>query len=240
MLRIGMSVMLAALFAAGVVAQMPRNAFLEKPATTRDALVRQVSTYPEVMDRYVRHFQMMPDDVVAFFSKLSLRKLDQDTEMEVFNVPHATGVLRAEKQVVKRGEAVWVDESGRIVMVAHCGNPVVRTDRAEEPDAKPQTSVQAEEKPMGAGAVTVDIVAPTPAPPAEPVAPDVEFVVPGAGGSSMVEEAAGFDFPGIAFLPTVLVGFRGSDNEPIPEPATVFGLSAGVAYLVARSRKLRH
>lgn len=239
MLRIGMSMMLAALIATGLVAQMPRNAFLEKPAPTREALLRQVSTYPEVMDRYVRHFQMMPDDLIAFFRKLSLRKLEQDTEMEVFNVPHASGVLRAEKQVVKKGEAVWVDDSGRVVMIARCGNPAVRTDSAEEPDVKPQTSVQAEEKPVGAGAVSVEIVAPSPAAPFEPVVPEVEFVVPGAGGSSMVEEAAGFDFPGIAFLPTVLVGFRGSDNEPIPEPATIFGLSAGVAYLVSRSRRKR-
>lgn len=109
----------------GASARTQANSFLDTPAPTHDALMRQVRTDPDVMDRYQRHFAMTPTQVLAFFDGLRLQRLKWDQTYDVYAVPRG-GALKSTKRLLRKGTLVWVDERGKAVLMEVCGNPVTR------------------------------------------------------------------------------------------------------------------
>ncbi len=213
--------------------------FIPKPARTPDALAKQIQANPVYMDRFVRHFQMAPGEVSQMVRSLRLIKLERDTEVEIFNVPSQTGVIRSKKLLLKRGTEVWADSSGTPVLKASCANPLTRTDEAQEPMVRPQLSqpVGSKELELPKGGIVEPVMAIHPIEPMEPIAPNVEFEIPPTITEVTTTGRDGAPFAGaLLFLPTALIGFGGG-GTPIPEPATIAALSAGLGLLALRRRK---
>lgn len=234
---------LGVLLALAAVAAMAQDTavhpFIPRPARTSEALARQIQSNPVYMDRYVRHFQMKPAEVLALVRGLRLTKLDRDTEVEMFNVP-GSGVLRSRRMLFKKGTEVWVDSTGRPILKASCANPLIRLDQASKPSVAGQigqpVGPREIELPKGGAAEVVMQVHPIE--PMPPVIPDVQFETPPpvtevtSSGREMAPFAGG-----LLFLPTALAGFGG--GGVIPEPATLTAVGFGVGYLLLRRRKRR-
>ncbi len=226
-------------------AQMPRYAYLVAPANTVDALIKQMRNNPVVRDRYVRHYQMSPDQLEEMFRGLHVERLNKDTWVELFGVPN-TGELKGHRYLLKAGTLVWVDKKGYALMKVSCGNPLGRMDRADEPDIKQAVSAPAGPAPMAPidsfdmeMKPLVNVVEPNIPVLPEPVfveTPKVNEVV-----NVMGTQPAGFSFPIISMLPTLLIGIRpgSGGSPPVPEPMTIIAVSTGVAMLVKRRRKSR-
>jgi hypothetical protein len=230
----------AALVASVCFAQMPPNSFLVQPVTTVTALVAQVKTHPVVMDRYARHFQMTPDEVLTMLSGLHVETLKQDAYYEVLNVPAATGELRDKRILLKKGEKVFADKSGTPILCVKCGNPMVRTDVADAAQPAPMVS-----KPLGAADLEVPKGAAVVQPdlqvlqPAAPTAPDVTFQAPPTNPDVNTEIKGGAPFAGavgLGLLPTLLIGVN-SGSSPVPEPGTFLALGTGIALVALRLKR---
>lgn len=236
----GITTVLASLAFAVCLAQNGRpHPFIPRPARTPDALARQIESNPVYMDRFVRHFQLKPAEVSSMVRSLRMVKLDRDTEVEIFNVPSSTGVIRSKRIVLKKGTEVWVNAAGTPVLKASCANPLDRMDRADEPIVRPQMS-----QPTGAriielppGGVAETVMAIHPLQPMEPITPNVEFEVPPPVTEVTTTGRDAAPFAGaLLFLPTALIGLN-SGGGVIPEPATIAALSAGLGLLALRRRK---
>lgn len=108
---------------ASAAAQRPEpNAFLNKPAHSTAELVRQIKSDPVVMDRFMRHFGMSKDEVVAMMSELRLAKMKKDTPMTVYNC-NDQGVIGSKVFMIKAGALVYVDKYGNPVLKGTCANP---------------------------------------------------------------------------------------------------------------------
>lgn len=230
----------AALFATAAVAQLPPNAFLVRPAHTPNALVQQAQQNPIVMDRYMRHFQMSRDEVVRYLGSLRVETVTEDTYYEVFNVPSKTGEIRSKRLLLKKGTKIFVDNAGRAVIHAECGNPMLRTDEASV--AQPAMA-------MGGAAGPVSIEVPMPESittdvglitPTAPVYPDVIFETPQPDqGIITTENQGGAPFVGgaLGLLPALFLGLNTGGGGVIPEPGTILALGTGCALLVFRLRR---
>ena len=235
---------LTALFvalAAGVCsAQMPPNAFLVQPADSANAVVRQAKMNPIVMDRYARHFQMTPDQVVRMLSGLHLETLADDTYFDVANVPSTSGELRSRHLLLKKGTKVLSDANGTPVLELSCGNPLTRIDTTslrQAPAVSKPMDVTAITVPKGGAVETnLSLIQPT-----TPVTPDVNFVTPPPAGGVVTTEtnnAAPFaGLAGLALLPTLLIGLGNGGGGGVPEPATMLILGTGCALIAARVRR---
>ena len=94
------------------MAQRPEpNAFLNKPVHSVAELVAQLKADPIVMDRYMRHFGMTGDEVVAMANELHLAKMKKDTPMTVYNC-NDQGVIGSKVFMIKAGALVFVDKFG--------------------------------------------------------------------------------------------------------------------------------
>ena len=227
----------------GLAQQMPRYAYLMAPANTTEALIKQMRTNPVVRDRFVRHYQMTPNELEKMFRSLRLERLNKDTWVELFGVPKS-GELRGHRYLLKAGTEVWVDNKGFAIMKVSCGNPLGRMDRADEPDLKQAVGAPAEAVPMApiTGfdveiSPVVNVVEPLITALPEPVfveTPALNEVVNVTGS-----QQAGFSLPFLGLLPTLLVGIRPSGGPPVPEPATIFAITAGVGLLINRRRRSR-
>ena len=107
-----------------VHARPDRNAYLNHSVTSVSGLIAEIKHDPEVADRFMRHFGMSKNGVVAMFSKLHLARLDRDTPVSMFSVPEG-GAIKSHRAVLRRGEFVFVDAHGKPVLKLKCGNPVV-------------------------------------------------------------------------------------------------------------------
>lgn len=229
-----------AVVAVAVQAAVPTGAFIRKPVKSVAALVAHVKTDPVVMERMVRHFRMTPPQIAGYFSSLHLAKLANDEVYLIFNV-HGDNVIRGRYFKVKKGTMVFADGSGRPILKKECGNPMVLRLPpivAESPTTNPAGP---REVVMGdvSSSEEVAVMEPgvMPVPPAPPVAPPVRAQVTGgfiAGNSG-----------GFGFLPLflglgglgLLIKKEDHDCPPVPEPATMVIMAAGVGTLVAKRRK---
>ncbi len=224
-----------------------RNAFLSRAAYTKQALLMQLRSDPKVMDRFMRHFAMSRQEVLDYFSSLRLATLKHDGIFAVYNVPK-TGELRAKAYRLKKGTRVWVDQTGKPVLKASCGNPLTRgpnmpeaessslfipdvSDQvlreliAEEPSAEAEPDIVADIAQPPVPDVVAEVV---PEGPNIPPAPPKGVTIPSNAGS----------VPFIAALPFVLLGFSVSvgGTKPIPEPASFMALALGAGMLMVHVR----
>lgn len=236
-------------------ARPERNAFLNRAVRSHSELMHQVKTDWAVRDRYMRHFGMGTAQVLAYFSELRLARLKEDTGVVMYNVPDS-GVLRSRFFVLKRGTKVFVDRAGEPILKLSCGNPLTRGPRVVTsiPGPEPEAPVVAveelkevvvEQEPPVLAEVPAQIEMPE-MPVTQPVAvatpheftpkplPPVETVDP-------IPYKPGVRIPPFwLFLPPIAFALpkQHSDEPPIPEPATVLIMGAGIAgFLGSRARR---
>ena len=111
--------------ASSALARPDLNAFLNKPATSTDRLIRQIKTDPQVADRYTRHYAMSKSEVIDYLSSLSPAQTNQDGVYTVYSVPDG-GRLKSRTEIVKKGTLVFADMRKVPVLILKCGNPLSR------------------------------------------------------------------------------------------------------------------
>lgn len=213
------------------------NAFLDQNVKNHAELMKQIRTNDEVMSRYMRHFGMTRQEVLDFFGSLKIDELEQDGVYLVYNVPE-TGEIRAKAIFYKKGTKVWVDQNGGLVLKASCGNPMlVGTDR-QGVSVSPTSGPYVE----AVRPVTVpETVATTASPAIIPM--EVEssaLIFPSSPPAEIMTLAPPASFNPAILLPFIAVPLAfETPNEPIPEPATMVGLCAGIGLVIARRKKRR-
>lgn len=249
----------AALMASLAFARPEPNAFLNKAANTHNALMNQVKNDPEVMSRFMRHFGMTREQVIAYFSGLRSSQLAEDGVYLVYNCQENSGEIQARVIFYKKGTKVWVDSTGTPVLKMSCANPMVRgTDDLS-------TSVDVDvNKPVETTRPLEAVTKPSPTPikatvfsddpelspamlTAESITPPVPAVVERSRGG-----LGWLPLLGLAFLTTgggsdggdtgKTTGTTGCEDPhgcepPVPEPGTMIALGAGIAFIAARRRK---
>lgn len=239
MKRLNISLLLIAAF--GIAqAQLEPNSFIRRPTPTLELFIAHVKSDPIVMDRYMRHYHMTRDEVIAYLSVLRKDRLPKTTRMVVYNVPDS-GVLRSRILTLRQGTEVWVDLTGRPVIKVSCGNPFDRGPKAPEQVARVEPAVatlpsattslvaeimpeesdvvlltQEPPVPIEPTVVTPPVVVEPPAvePPAQPPVEEPPVVV-------VNESAAPFSFPGWLFAPLPLLflgGGGGGTTPPVVPP----------------------
>ncbi|MEJ5171638.1 MAG: DUF6777 domain-containing protein, partial [Fimbriimonadales bacterium] len=117
--------------ATSLEARPDRNAFLNRRADSLQDVVRQVQTDAAVRDRFVRHYAMTPQEVVAFLRTLRPGRLQADGVFEVYSVP-PDGRIKGRFAKLKKGTPVYVDPDGRPQLIALCANPLSRGPKRAE------------------------------------------------------------------------------------------------------------
>ncbi|HWP31081.1 MAG TPA: DUF6777 domain-containing protein [Fimbriimonadales bacterium] len=232
-------VVFSTLMAGTLFAQMPPGAFLVRPAYSKAALINQVRNEPKVMESLMRHFQMTEDEVISMLRTLKLETLKEDIYVQQAGVSATTGELRLHKAKVKKGTKVWVDKNGNPVLVANCGNPVARYDKASAPSIEPVLGGGAAERPLEAGGgIVEEMYQTTLLEPLLPEAPRVEFVTVPTPEEIVSEGGMGEApfLPALGLLPSLLLAFD-TGGGIIPEPGTIFILSAGMGLLALRLKR---
>jgi hypothetical protein len=104
------------------VAQMPHNSFLRKPAHSVSELIQQFKNDPIVQKRFMNHYGVPKEEIIAFFSGLRVERLTQTAYHKVYNVDKF-GVIRSRNLKVKAGTLVFLTSDGRPALIRSCGNP---------------------------------------------------------------------------------------------------------------------
>ncbi len=233
----------AALGGLAVAQQVEPNAFLGKPANTVPELVAQAESNKEVMSRYMRHFGMTRDEVVAYLKTLKRGEIAEDGAYLVYNTPES-GEIRARVIVYRKGTPVYVDRDGNYILKLSCGNPMVRgTDlgKAEQTETvalRSSTDVRELIVEQPPGISTTSVTGTTVAPPIA----EYDAIVIADMPPTMPEEASQIVIPSvlgliIPFTGAIMLSNSGG-SEPIPEPASMIALGVGVAgYMAARRRR---
>lgn len=232
--RFGAAIAALAVISAVGLAQTPgRNSFLTVSARSTSELISQVRNNAHIRDSYERHFHMSGEDLYAYLRTLKPMRLREDTVFTVYSVPPG-GELKAHTQRLRKGELIFVDDSGKPILRARCGNPLV----GAPPGVVPEETIEAVPPEMRVMEVPSPELVPTvlvamqPAPPVVPelVVEQPPVAVPVATATQSIPL-----WPLLA-LPLVGGSTSGGDN-PVPEPATMIALGAGAAAVMARKRR---
>jgi hypothetical protein len=235
---------LLALSAVSLAQRAEPNAFLARPANSIGELVAQAEKEPAVMARYMRHFGMTRDEVVAYLKTLRKGEIAEDGAYLVYNTPES-GEIRGRVIVYRKGTSVWVDKDGNYILKSSCGNPMVRgtdlgkTQPTETTALRSSTDVRELIVEQPPGISTTSVTGTTVAPPIA----EYDAIVIADMPPAMPEEAPqGLVIPPvlgliIPFTGAVMLGSEGGP-EPIPEPASMIALGVGVTgYMAARKRR---
>ncbi len=237
------------------LAQRPvRNSFLDRRVTSVSQLVSEVENDPVVADRFERHFGMSKQRLISYLSDLHRDRLRNPGAFTVYSVPR-DGHVKMHMEKLSAGEPIFADPKGDPILLIKCGNPLTRGPEAVvlKPDVEaapatlPEDFLKATAVPgIESGAESPGMLTSIPNVPNEltyapvltgpalgPAAPQ-EFS--GVGGSAPGLGA------GIGILPilggiAIGIGTGSHHSPPVPEPATIIVLGAGVSAVLARRRK---
>lgn len=233
-----------------VEARLPKNSYITRPTPNKEAFVKLVKSDPVVMDRYMRHFAMTRNEVIAYMSEVSMSTVKEGGLYTVYNVPASTGELRSRLLKMKKGEKVWVDRFGNPVMVVVCGNPMTRGPKtviALDQNRRPLLT-DSMESPVRVGDEEIKVDS-TPSPVAEapevvafqPAMPTIETTPVDTVEPTRIIQDAGFSRKlGGAFLglvPLAIIATNRKTNTVVPEPASALVLAAGAGLVLARRKK---
>ncbi|MBL8065053.1 MAG: PEP-CTERM sorting domain-containing protein [Chthonomonadaceae bacterium] len=231
----------AALLSASAMsmARTDHNSFINRPAGSLSELMKQVQNEKSVSSRYERHFGMTKAEVLEMFSHLRLGRLPADGVYIVYNVPTSEEV-RSRALMFKKGTLVWVDEDGKPVLKASCGNPMVRgtdigTALVQSGVKIEPTNVVRDLMPQNPQSEFI-AMEPTAIPPAplEARAAEAMPVRP------MVPTVPSIGATGLGIIPIIgglLIGIDHGGNDVIPEPASLLAFGGCIAGYMARRRK---
>jgi len=238
---------LAGSFAMGLARSEP-NSFLNKSAWTHSALMNQARSDSAVMSRFTRHFGMRRDEVLTMLGGLRAGTLNQDGVYLVYNV-NDDEEIRARVIFYRKGTKVWEDSNGTPILKMSCANPMVRGTDDQLAVLRPEVSRADALRPVqmveGEGEAAAEVVSQIidvqPDPSAQALA--AAAIVPGIASSTV---AAGAAFNPLVLAPLAGLGFvkttsKGGDEPappPVPEPATILLVGAGLGALaVKKARK---
>ncbi len=231
------------------------NAFVDYKVSDTNSLVSQVKKDPAVADRYERHFAMSRPEVLAYLGTLHRGTLTNGGLFTIYSVPQG-GRVKMHIGRLKKGEPMFLDGSGKPILIAKCGNPVVAGPAASRSRrGNPVASVPTEESgtreisdltPRDAEVEnSSELFAMVPAVPADTVVPPTT-VPPTATEAPMrtvgVSPGGGSMFPWLAALPLIVPVVGGSSGGgthivPVPEPATVAVLALGMVGVIRRRNR---
>ena len=212
------------------------NPFIRKPAPTLDALLAQIDSDPIVMDRFMRHFGMMPEEVLSYIGTLSLGTVKEDGVYLMYNTPES-GEIRARVLFFKKGTKVWVDVAGTYILKVSCGNPMVRgtDDRVVEQDEtialQPAGTLRAlaGSPPSGIGHQELVATSQTPG------LPDVNAMLLAHAPPPLPIFESRSQLIAVLVIPFT-AGFL-VNKGPIPGPATLLALGVAITGLAAARRR---
>lgn len=240
MLIAGAALMLASVTA--LAQQVEPNAFIAKPAPTVESLVDQIRSNPEVASRFMRHFGMTKDELINFVRGLKRSEIKEDGAYLIYNTPES-GEIRSRVMFYRKGTPVWVDSEGNYILKVSCGNPMVRgsdhakVDQTETVAMQTMTDVREliVEQPPGIATTSVSamtVVPPIPEYDAILIA-EIPPALPAEGSPQLISPLALL----VPFTGGLMLA-GGGGSEPIPEPASMIALGAGLAgYMAARRRR---
>ncbi|MCH8979963.1 MAG: hypothetical protein IH945_12090, partial [Armatimonadetes bacterium] len=221
---------LAAIAGSAVASQSEPNAFIDKPTPTMESLLGAVRSDAVVMSRFMRHFGMTREEVVAYLGSLKRGAIRKDGAYLIYNTPES-GEIRARVLFYRKGTAVWMDEAGNYILKLSCGNPMVRgTDYrpADDPDKiamKSFTDVRAlvTDPPRG---IDVGTMTRTKVPPVLPETAAITFTT--VPPMDPVFEDSPQVFAPIGLIIPYTAGILVSSGAPIPEPGSLLAFGIGV------------
>jgi hypothetical protein len=103
---------------------MPRGSFLQTPARTTAALLKEFDTNPEVSRRYMGIFDRSREETRLILSRLQPKALSDQHEFPVAFYSHAGQWLYRENPM-SQGTVVFVTPEGKPFIKQECGNPLV-------------------------------------------------------------------------------------------------------------------
>lgn len=227
--------------ALGAMAQNPgRNAFLKTSVRTTSQLVAQVKTNRQIRDAYLRHFAMNEAELYAYLRTLRPMKLTEDGTYTVYSVP-PDGALVPHTQKMKKGEIVFLEPGGKIVLRGRCGNPTVKPDQGIVPEEVAINAGPAMPHDMVVGESEYIPVLPLALEPAPPIVPELIVETPPTPAPQIIPPVIGSspNLLPLLLLAPLLGGSGGGDGggPPVPEPLTILTLAAGAGLVMRRRRK---